>query len=30
MIDLTYMRPHEPNNFDLNRFYILKIEAKDW
>jgi predicted secreted protein len=29
MIDLTYMRPHEPNNFDLNRFYILKIEAKD-
>lgn len=28
MIDLTYMRPHEPNNFDLNRFYTLNIEAE--
>ena len=28
MIDLTYMRPFEPNNFDLNKFYILKVEAE--
>lgn len=29
MIDLIYMRPWEPNNFDLNKFYTLKVEAKE-
>lgn len=27
-IYLIYMRPHEPNNFDLNKFYTLRVEAK--
>lgn len=28
-IYLIYMRPHEPNNFDLNKFYTLRVEAKE-